>query len=244
MALSAEDEEYGFRRLDYDSPNGALHPPRLPPPPIAMMPTKPNSKFLSFLLQAVVMALVVSLFFLFLGIASLVLIHICIAGRALRHRRPHRGPVDTHLLIATPTGLSPKEVQMLPSCSYAGTGPTAMATDCPVCLDGFKDAERCRVADEGARMSGLSLRVTGFGVWGCWGWSWGLIRRSKNTADKSQYWRVVLKICGIGGSVRILESDFLVSAGRMLPMLFQACCLFCTLKLIQLPCNKAYKSML
>ncbi|XP_068652641.1 RING-H2 finger protein ATL56-like [Aristolochia californica] len=142
---SAEDEEYGFRRLDYDPPNGAGNPPRLTPPPLAMMPTKPNSKFLSFLLQAVVMALVVSLFFLFLGIASLILIHICIAGRALRHRRGHRRAVDAQLCVATPIGLSLKEVQKLPSCSYAGTGPTAAATDCPVCLDGFKDAERCRV---------------------------------------------------------------------------------------------------
>ncbi|KAJ4954951.1 hypothetical protein NE237_011734 [Protea cynaroides] len=42
--------------------------------------TKPNPNLLSFCLQTLVMAFVTSLFFIFLGIAAIVLLHICLAG--------------------------------------------------------------------------------------------------------------------------------------------------------------------
>lgn len=97
-------------------------------------PQKPNSKLLTFALQALVMALVVSLFLLFLAIAALVL-----AGRALARRLRWAVRPPGRELPCALTGISSKELLQLPEFDYGGD-----PADCAVCLDSFVDGERCR----------------------------------------------------------------------------------------------------
>ncbi|XP_058113888.1 RING-H2 finger protein ATL56-like [Magnolia sinica] len=116
--------------------------PQSSPTPMSSPTSKPNTKVLSFLLKAIIMALFISLFFIFVGIAALLLLHLCVAGRALRrHRRLRRSTLPPD----SPSGLSPKDLQKLPCFNYSGgVGPAALA-DCAICLEGFRDSETCRV---------------------------------------------------------------------------------------------------
>lgn len=149
ISIEEEEGDYNLVRFDFERPNTPSTPISSSSssssrthdvnPPISMAATKPNCRFLCFLLQTLVMAFVTSLFFLFVGIAALVLLHICIAGRALRRRRRRHlhSPRDPD----SPSGLSPKDLQRLP-CFDCGDG---AASDCAVCLEGHRPGERCRV---------------------------------------------------------------------------------------------------
>ncbi|KAJ4958240.1 hypothetical protein NE237_025351 [Protea cynaroides] len=109
--------------------------------------TKPNPKLLSFCLQALVMVFVISLFFIFLGIAALVLLHICLAGGALQ-RRPRRLSLASDFADENSQfglGLSLEELRKLPCLDYGGAFERASNKDCAVCLEGLKEGERCRI---------------------------------------------------------------------------------------------------
>lgn len=102
--------------------------------------TKSNPKFLSILLQALIMAFVISLFFIFVGVTAIIFIHLCIAGRALRHRhrrnqrqRPISGNGDSS------SGCSSELLQTLPKSRFKGS------EVCAICLDNLLEGEFCRV---------------------------------------------------------------------------------------------------
>lgn len=116
---------------------------------------KPNPKCLAFFLQAIVMAVVISLFFLFVGIAAIVLIHIAIAGRAI-HRRRYRETSSTRSddffeddldFGGVGFGLSHKDLRKIPTFYY-GSGEeldSDLSQDCAICLEGLKEGDRSRI---------------------------------------------------------------------------------------------------
>lgn len=98
-----------------------------------------------------VMEIIVSIFLLFLGIAMLVIIHICIVGRAFS-----RGFETDDFPIIKGAGMTIKDLKKLPCFEYkqgeekatsASAAAAAAATiiDCAVCLDSFKVGDNCRI---------------------------------------------------------------------------------------------------
>nr|XP_009782995.1 PREDICTED: RING-H2 finger protein ATL56-like [Nicotiana sylvestris]XP_009782996.1 PREDICTED: RING-H2 finger protein ATL56-like [Nicotiana sylvestris] len=102
--------------------------------------TKPK-KIISLFIKCVIMALVLSLFLvflLFLGFAALVLLHFLITSTAFhrRHRRRYHRRTSTTLSTTTTTSYD------LPCVNYCGSQQTVK--DCAICLEGFKEGELCR----------------------------------------------------------------------------------------------------
>lgn len=101
-------------------------------------PTKSNPKFLSLLLQALIMAFVISLFFIFIGVAAIIFLHLCIAGGALRHRRnQRRRPISG--FGNSSSGYSSELLKTLPKSRFKGS------EVCAICLDNVLEGEICRV---------------------------------------------------------------------------------------------------
>eukprot|EP01018_Ginkgo_biloba_P007285 Gb_20807 [translate_table: standard] len=134
-----------------------------------------SSRIVSVITQIMVMAVVISVVLLFIGIGILVLIHLCIVGRAFRrglsNRRSgerssnHRGNGNGN----GNSGMSQADVQKLPSFEYklggmslqVGSGADQINiiksknnnilvsefdfSECAVCLDGFQRGEKCRM---------------------------------------------------------------------------------------------------
>ncbi|KAK6944282.1 hypothetical protein RJ641_025384 [Dillenia turbinata] len=102
---------------------------------------KPNPKILSLILKVIVMIFVVSLFFIFVGIAAIFLLHICFAGGALhrRHRR-HRhfiiSPIFDSDLQNPNLGLSIEDVNKLPLFIFSQIEESWACVECVVCLEG------------------------------------------------------------------------------------------------------------
>ncbi|KAK1316410.1 hypothetical protein QJS10_CPA05g02290 [Acorus calamus] len=95
-------------------------------------------RILSRFLQAVIMVVVLALFFLFARIASVVLLHLFVAARALRLRRRSSEGAGS--------GLSRADLKRIPCFSFRGGGDRAGSdSGCAVCLEGFKKGDRCRV---------------------------------------------------------------------------------------------------
>ena len=96
------------------------------------------------------------------GIAVLVIIHICIAGRALRRGFNNSSlPVQTRSAIRVPR-MGQEEMKELPcfdykveekggsnnninGCDDAAVAVSAMEVECAVCLENFRAGERCRL---------------------------------------------------------------------------------------------------
>ncbi|WOL05533.1 RING-H2 finger protein ATL56-like [Canna indica] len=106
-----------------------------------------GARVLSFVLQTFVMVVALVLFFLFAGVAAVVLFHLCIAGRAFRRRRRLTPVADYDAPYAISSGLSPAKLKGLPwfeySCESAASPPWP-PPDCSVCLERVKEGERCR----------------------------------------------------------------------------------------------------
>ncbi|CAO2823024.1 unnamed protein product [Amaranthus hypochondriacus] len=100
-------------------------------------PTKSNPKFLSILLQALIMAFIISLFFIFIGVAAIIFLHLCIAGGALRHRRNQRRPVSGNRVSSS--GYPLELLKTLPKSRFKG------CEVCAICLDNLVEGEICRV---------------------------------------------------------------------------------------------------
>ncbi|KAB1204184.1 RING-H2 finger protein ATL56 [Morella rubra] len=115
-----------------------------PTSPTRPPPSKPNARVLSLLLKVIIMTLLTSLFFLFLGLASatLLLLHLCVSSH--RQRQRHRLPP----LPSTPSsGLLPGDLDILPHFRLKLLNPTNGAVqeeECVVCLDIFRDGQCCR----------------------------------------------------------------------------------------------------
>uniref|UniRef100_A0A5B7C2H0 RING-type domain-containing protein n=1 Tax=Davidia involucrata TaxID=16924 RepID=A0A5B7C2H0_DAVIN len=106
-----------------------------PPPPSS----QPNPRFLSLLLKAIIMALIIPLFLLFLGVAAVALLHIFFAGGAALHRRRNTPFSDA----AAASSYSSDLQKFLPRLKFAA-GLAETARDCAVCLESFKEGEWCR----------------------------------------------------------------------------------------------------
>ncbi|KAJ7955723.1 RING-H2 finger protein ATL56 [Quillaja saponaria] len=126
----------------------------MPPPPspyhhattgpqsqIQTPPPKQNHKLLSFLLKAIIMTFITSLFFIFLGFAALILLHLCLAGAVLHHPRFRR---STQLQATSSNGLSPHDVKKLSQFRLAKGNEPESDFQCVVCLDGLRNGQWCR----------------------------------------------------------------------------------------------------
>ena len=101
--------------------------------------------------EIMVMEIIISVMLLLLGIVVLIMIHVCIVGRAFR-----RGFGDGVLQRGSlpnirAGGLTPHDLNKLPCFEYKegekGTNATTSSnsTECAVCLDNFKVGDKCRV---------------------------------------------------------------------------------------------------
>ncbi|KAM5554016.1 RING-H2 finger protein ATL56 [Rosa sericea] len=104
-----------------------------PPPP------KPNPKLLSSILKALIMTLLTSIFFLFLGFVAFLLFLILAAGALHRRRTQFDLPSS---------GFSPRHFKTLPQFRFRTQNQTASSSsaqsDCVVCLDAFREGQWCR----------------------------------------------------------------------------------------------------
>ncbi|XP_073002142.1 RING-H2 finger protein ATL56-like [Typha latifolia] len=126
-------------RFDDDLPFVGPAPSLSPAAASASAKPKGGARLLSFIIQALVMAVALALFFLFASVAALVLLHLCVVGRALRLRSRRRVFLGED---ASPSGLSPADLRELPwfECSALPPWPP----DCAVCLEGICQKERFR----------------------------------------------------------------------------------------------------
>ncbi|XP_021895132.1 LOW QUALITY PROTEIN: RING-H2 finger protein ATL56 [Carica papaya] len=99
------------------------------PPPPSHPPPKPNTKILSLILKSIIMVFITSLFFLLMGLASLLLLPLLLAS-IHRHHRNH----------PSSEGFCSKRLKKLPQFKLS----KKMENDCVVCLDGFKQGQWCR----------------------------------------------------------------------------------------------------
>lgn len=93
-----------------------------------------------------VMDIVISGVLLLVGIAVLVVIHLCIVGRLFREGYQNGASVQR---VSAPTvTISSQDLDNLPCFDYAGgtadRGTNNGPVDCAVCLESFKVGEKCR----------------------------------------------------------------------------------------------------
>uniref|UniRef100_A0A7C9DKA9 RING-type domain-containing protein n=1 Tax=Opuntia streptacantha TaxID=393608 RepID=A0A7C9DKA9_OPUST len=114
-------------------------PQTSPPPP----PSKSNPRFLPLLLQALIMTFVISLFFVFVGVAAIIFLHLCIAGGALHRRHRSHRLQSPHQTISgdeeSSSGCSLEELKNLPKSRFRGS------ETCAICLDNLLEGEICRI---------------------------------------------------------------------------------------------------
>ncbi|CAH9087606.1 unnamed protein product [Cuscuta europaea] len=119
-----------------------------PDDPSQERPPKPNAistprKILFVFLKCAVMAFILSLFLIFLGFAAVILIHFLLTTTAFRRRRRRRERHPGRAAEASPPHSAPDLMDRLPCLSYSSSS-GLMAKDCAICLDSFKEDERCR----------------------------------------------------------------------------------------------------
>ncbi|XAR51850.1 hypothetical protein NMG60_11006612 [Bertholletia excelsa] len=103
-----------------------------------------NNQVLGFATQVMIMAIVVSIILLFMGIGVLILIHICIVGRAFR--RGFRGDNNTiERGSFGSTSMSQDDIEKLPSFDFKAREKGSSPVDCAVCLENFKAGDKCRL---------------------------------------------------------------------------------------------------
>ncbi|KAJ7979532.1 RING-H2 finger protein ATL56 [Quillaja saponaria] len=112
--------------------NGNTNPQSQPP--------KQNPKLLSFFLKAIIMIFITSLFFIFLGFAAIILLHLCLVGAVLHRPRLRRG---TQLAETSSNRFSPHDVKKLPQFRFV-KGSEPESDRCVVCLDGLRNNQWCR----------------------------------------------------------------------------------------------------
>ncbi|GAB2280449.1 hypothetical protein Dimus_015080 [Dionaea muscipula] len=92
--------------------------------------------------------IMVSVALLLLGIAVLVIIHICIVGRAFRRGLGQGGMQHVLQRESGPKGkgMTTEELKRLPCLEYkAGEKGFSSPIDCAVCLESFKVGDKCRL---------------------------------------------------------------------------------------------------
>ncbi|KAF3329632.1 RING-H2 finger protein ATL56-like protein [Carex littledalei] len=134
-----------------------LQPPPdlLPSPPPCQPKVKPKTsdsvssgeRILSFVIRAIVMATAISLFFLFASVAAILLLHLWLAGAALRrHRNPNTNLNPNPISIPNPLdltpALSPAQLRRIPCCIWRWPWPKEQC--CAVCLEKVQRGEKYR----------------------------------------------------------------------------------------------------
>ncbi|XP_022735984.1 RING-H2 finger protein ATL56-like [Durio zibethinus] len=90
-----------------------------------------------------VMEIAFSVVLLFVGIAVLVVIHICIVGRAFR-----RGYEDGSMVQISSNGtkkMLDEDLKKLPSFEYKAAEKGNSPVDCVVCLENFRKGDKCKL---------------------------------------------------------------------------------------------------
>lgn len=98
--------------------------------------------------QVIVMAIVLSITLLFIGIAMLIFVHVCIVGRAFRRGFTNGLAPDSGGAASTTAGsisMSKDDLEKLPSFDYSTTKERASDVDCAVCLESFQIGDKCRL---------------------------------------------------------------------------------------------------
>ncbi|KAL9666286.1 hypothetical protein QQ045_000614 [Rhodiola kirilowii] len=102
--------------------------------------SKPTPKIISLILRGVIMSLLTSIFFLFVGIAAIFLIHLFLAGRHLRRRRQSQFPSDF------PTrGMSLSDLHHLPRFRFGEGSQLDSGSECVICLDKLRHGDLFRI---------------------------------------------------------------------------------------------------
>lgn len=103
------------------------------------------------------MEIVISVTLLLVGIAVLVIIHVCIVNRVLRRNITTNGGGGAVVQRNTrrSPSMSEDEIKKLPSFDYSisieeekeesGSGSSRSTLECAVCLENFKEGEKCRL---------------------------------------------------------------------------------------------------
>lgn len=92
--------------------------------------------------QIMVMAIIISVVLLFAGIGVLVLIHVCVVGRAFR-----RGLIASNRVERNSNrsiGMSADDLEMLPCFDFKAPEIGNSPVECAVCLENFKLGDKCR----------------------------------------------------------------------------------------------------
>ncbi|CAJ1944939.1 unnamed protein product [Sphenostylis stenocarpa] len=119
-------------------PHPAHHPQSQPQPPPQ---PKPNPNLLSLFLKPIIMLLLTSLFFVFIGFAAFLLLHLFLLGGAF-HRLRFRPSAAT---ASTSKALPPREINKLPRFRLSRASHTLTDDSrCVVCLDAFRNGQWCR----------------------------------------------------------------------------------------------------
>ncbi|KAK9090461.1 hypothetical protein Sjap_023638 [Stephania japonica] len=102
--------------------------------------------------QVMVMAIVISVVLLFLGIGFLVLIHLCIVGRAFRRgfgSSATSNSANTDVRVVenglSINRMSVDDLKKLPSFDFQVGEKGSSPVDCAVCLENFSMGDRCRL---------------------------------------------------------------------------------------------------
>ncbi|KAL5544226.1 hypothetical protein UlMin_008010 [Ulmus minor] len=90
-----------------------------------------------------VMEILISVILLFVGIVVLVVIHICIVGRAFG-----RGNQGVEMVQRSGIGIkrmSKEDLKMIPCFDYLAGEKGNSPVDCAVCLENFRNGDKCRL---------------------------------------------------------------------------------------------------
>lgn len=98
-----------------------------------------SSSLLTIATQIMVMSLIVAAVILFVGIGFLVLLHICIVGKAFRAGLSTMAQGEVCRADGS-DGLSPHDLEKLPCYDFDGGD-----KDCAVCLETLRSGEKCRL---------------------------------------------------------------------------------------------------
>ncbi|XP_027770048.1 uncharacterized protein LOC107009222 [Solanum pennellii] len=88
------------------------------------------------------MIIAISMILLFVGIGVLILIHICIVGRAYRRGIGTTNIVERGSLASN--SMSHEDIEKLPSYAFQSKDKGTSPMECAVCLDNLKVGEKCR----------------------------------------------------------------------------------------------------
>lgn len=93
-----------------------------------------------------VMEIIISVILLFVGIAVLIVIHVCVVGRAFRDD-PINGRTSVPTRVERIPSMNPEDIKKLPCFDYKveekGNGNENV--ECSVCLENFRAGEKCRI---------------------------------------------------------------------------------------------------